>query len=191
MKWRKIAQVLAMLPALLAVSVTAFAAGGEDSPWTGSMLMWRVINTVALLAILIYVMKKPLASFFGERTAQIGKDLEDAREQRAKAEALLQEYKQRLAGMEKELDKMRADLQQSAKAETEKVVATAEKMAASMVESAKMTAEQEVRKAKAALKTEAVELAVEMAEALVREKITQDDRKRIAEDYLVKVGGMK
>ena len=64
-------------------------------------------------------------------------------------------------------------------------------MAESMVEAAKVTAEQEVRKAKAALKAEAVELAVELAEALVREKINEGDHKRLVEEYLDKVGGMK
>ncbi|MBM3302423.1 MAG: ATP synthase F0 subunit B [Deltaproteobacteria bacterium] len=191
MKWRKIALVLLILPAILAVTGTAYGAGAEESPWTLSMLIWRVINTVALIAVLVYFMKKPLASFFAERTSQISKDLEEARDQRARAEALLQEYKQRLAGMEKELEKMRAELQKSSEAERERVVAAAERLAASTVETAKLTAEQEVRKAKAALKAEAVDLAMEMAETLIREKITEDDRKRIAEDYLVKVGGMK
>jgi F-type H+-transporting ATPase subunit b len=60
-----------------------------------------------------------------------------------------------------------------------------------MVESAKVAADQEVRKAKMILKNEAVGLAVELAESLIREKINEDDRKRIVEEYLVKVGGMK
>jgi F-type H+-transporting ATPase subunit b len=191
MKWRKIALMLLILPVILVVSGTAYGAGAEESPWSFSKLFWRVINTVALIAILVYFMKKPLASFFTERTSQISKDLEEARDQRARAEALLQEYKQRLAGMEQELEKMRVELQKSSEAETQRVIANAERLSAAMVETAKLTAEQEVRKAKAALKAEAVDLAMEMAEALIREKITEDDRKRITEEYLVKVGGMK
>jgi len=178
---------------LLFLATNAFAAseGGGSSPWNTWMLTWRVINTIALIGVLVYFLKKPLVNFFSERTAQIQKDLADAKEQREKAEQLIAEYQQKMAGMEKELEKMRAELRKTADSESGKVVANAEKVAAAMIESAKLTAEQEVRKAKIILKNEAVALAVEMAETLVREKIDEDDRKRIVEDYLVKVGGMK
>jgi len=86
---------------------------------------------------------------------------------------------------------MRAELQKAAEAESQKVVANGERMAAAMVEAAQITAEQEVRKAKETLKNEAVTLAIQLAEALIREKINEDDRKRIVDEYLVKVGGMK
>jgi F-type H+-transporting ATPase subunit b len=155
------------------------------------MLIWRVINTVALLALLIYFLKKPLVNFFKERKAKIEKDLADAVEQRRKAEDLIKEYQSKLAGMEQELERMRGELQKAAEGESQKVISNAEKMASTIIESAKIAAEQEVRKAKVALKDEAVTLAVEMAESLIREKISDDDRKRIVEDYLVKVGGMK
>ena len=93
--------------------------------------------------------------------------------------------------MEQELAKMREELQKAGQIESEKVVANAERMASAMVEAAQVTAEQEVRKARVTLKNEAVTLAVELAESLIREKINEDDRKRIVEEYLVKVGGMK
>ena len=58
--------------------------------------------------------------------------------------------------MEKEVEKLRAELQKSADAESAKIEANAEKMSVSMVEAAKLAAEQEVRKARATLKNEAV-----------------------------------
>jgi F-type H+-transporting ATPase subunit b len=190
MKRLKNVLLFLVLP-ILFLATNAFASEGGSSPWNTWMLSWRVINTLALIAVLVYFLKKPLVTFFSERTAQIQKDLDDAREQRERAEQLIGEYQQKLAGMEKELEKMRAELRKTADAESAKVVANAEKVAVAMIESAKLTAEQEVRKAKIALKNEAVTLAVELAEALVQEKINEDDRQRIVEDYLVKVGGMK
>lgn len=189
MKHHKTALMLLVLPVLL-FATDAFASS-EGSPWTTGMLLWRVINTVALLAILVYVLRKPLVSFFSERKAQIQKDLDEAKEQRDQAEAMIKDYQKKLAGMEQELDKMRAELKKSADGESVKVVANAERMAATMVEAAKVAAEQEVRKAKIELKNEAVGLAIELAESLIREKINEDDRKRLVEEYFVKVGGMK
>ena len=192
MKATKVALILFYLCVALSPEIVcAAAAGAEESPWSAWMLFWRVINTVALVGLLIYFARKPLANFFSERKAQISKDLEEAKEQREKAEALLTEYKQKLAGMEKELEKLRAELRKSADAESAKIMANAEKMSVSMVEAAKLAAEQEVRKARATLKNEAVAMAVQMAESLIREKINDADRKKIVEDYLVKVGGIK
>lgn len=184
--------VMALL-GVICVSAAIASGGGhaEESPWTTSKLIWRVINSVALIALLVYFLKQPLVNFFTERTEQISKDLQGAREQREHAEQLIKEYEQKIAGMEKELERMRAELAAVAEAESIKVVANAEQMAAKMVASAKVTAEQEVRKARIVLKNEAVELAVQMAEAMIREKITEDDRRMIVEDYLAKVGGMK
>lgn len=192
MKMKNIAFSL-FLVLIAATSVLAAAGGGhaEESPWTTSMLVWRVINTIALIALLVYFLKKPLVTYFIERKAQIQKDLEDAKEQRIKAEELIQEYKTKIAGMENELDLMRAELKKVADAESTRVVANADRMGADMIEAARLAAEQEVRKAKAALKAEAVQLAVKLAESLVREKINENDRKRLVEEYFVKVGGMK
>lgn len=186
--------VFPILLLLLLCAGTAFASaeGSEGGgSWNSWMLLWRVINTAALIAVLVYFLKKPMANFFSERHAQIQKDLEDAKEQRDRAERTIAEYEKKIGAMEQELDKMRAELQKAADAESQKVVSNADRMAASMVEAAKLAADQEVRKAKIALKNEAVGLAVELAESLIREKINEDDRKRIVEEYLVKVGGMK
>ncbi|MBI4963937.1 MAG: ATP synthase F0 subunit B [Desulfomonile tiedjei] len=192
MKARLTLSLFLVLPLILICASSALAASeAGSSPWTMSMLLWRVVNTVALLALLIYFLKKPLVNFFKERKAKIEQDLAEAVEQRRKAEELIKEYQMKLAGMEQELEKMRGELQKAAEGESQKVIASADKMSVAIIESAKIAAEQEVRKAKVALKDEAVTLAVELAESLIREKISDDDRKKIVEDYLVKVGGMK
>lgn len=194
MDWKKVLGNFSFLVIMLlsAVSIAnASSGGGEESSWTPWLLTWRVINTVALIALLIYFVKKPLVTFFAERKDQIRRDLAEAVEQREAALRLLAEYKEKIAGMEKELDRMRVELRKAAESDSEKVMVNAERMSGAIVESAKMTAEQEVRKARESLRNEAVELAVQMAETMIREKITEKDRKRIVEDYLVKVGGMK
>lgn len=182
---------LCVVPVIMLSATAAMAASEGGSSWTPWLLMWRVINTVALVGLLIYFVKKPLVNFFQERKNSIARELEEAKEKRDEAVRLIEEYKTKMAGMEQELAKMSGELKKAAESDSQKLVATAEKLAAAMMESAKMTAEQEVRKARILLKNEAVELAMTMAEALIKQKINDQDRKRIVEDYLVKVGGMK
>ncbi|MEW6350000.1 MAG: ATP synthase F0 subunit B [Thermodesulfobacteriota bacterium] len=195
MTGRKVVWIFPLL-AIVAYASMAFAAGGgghgeETSAWTTNMLVWRVIDGLVLIVAMVLLLKKPLAEFFSARKTEIRLDLEEAEVQLEKAQKTLREYEVKLAGMATELETMRAEMKKSAEGESTKVVANAERMANAMVETAKLAAEQEVRKAKTSLRNEAVGLAVEMAEALIREKITDDDRKRIVDDYLGKVGGMK
>lgn len=194
MKVRTVAWILLTLVFFL-LAGTAFAAaeahGEAASPWTSWKIFWRIANTVVLIAVLVYFLKKPLITFFLDRTSQIKKDLEDAKLERERAEEKVRDYEQKIAGMEQELEKMRAELRKSAEGEKNKVMANAERMAEGMIEAARVAAEQEVRKAKATLKNESVELAVGLAETLIREKINAEDHKRIVQDYLAKVEGMK
>jgi len=165
--------------------------GDEVGPWTTAKLIWRVINTLALVVLLVYLLKKPLATFFSERTAGIKRDIAEAQEMRLKAEQTIKEYETKIAGMEKELERMREELRKAADAESEKVVANADRMPKGIVDAARLAAEQEVRKAKAELQNEAVKLAVQLAEALIRDKISEQDHKRLVQEYLAKVEGMK
>ncbi len=193
MRSKIVAVFMVVLMVILCVGV-AFAAeghGDEATKWTPKMIMFRIINTLILFAILAYFLKSPLVNFFSERKEKIRRELEDVKEQRNQAEQKLKEYEEKLAGMEKELEKMKESLRQAAEADSSKVMETAEMMAAKIKETAQLTAEQELRKAKTMLQNEAVEMAIEVAESLITDKITDADRKAIVDDYLGKVGGMK
>jgi len=184
--------VTAITVSLLAGSALAASAGAEaEGGWTTGMLVWRVVNTVVLLGVLVHFMRKPLVKFFSERKAQIEIDLEEAEAERKRAESTIKEYERKIGEMEQELERMRAELRKAAEIESEKVVGNAERMAKAMMEAARVAADQEVRKARAALQSEAGKLAVEMAEGLIREKIGDNDQKRIFQDYLARVEGMK
>lgn len=190
--WSAVGAVCVLVLALLVGSALASTHGGEVSQWTmgaTGKFTWRIINSIVLLIVLVYLLKKPLMTYFVERKAQIKKDLAEAQQAKERAEQTIKEYEAKMAGMEQELEKMRQELQKSAAAESEKVIENADRMAAAVVESAKIAAEQEVRKARTILQNEAAELAMNMAEALIREKIKPEDQKRIITDYLAKVGG--
>ncbi len=191
---RKLAWILPILLCCLLVG-SVLAAGGEHgekaSPWDAWMLFWRVVNTAALIVLLGYLLKRPLSKFFSERTTGVQRELEEAKAEREKAEKLIKEYQQKIAGMAKELEKMREELRKAGETESEKLLANAERMSKGIVETARIAAEQEVRKARTQLQNESVDLAVKMAEAIIQQTINTNDHKRIVEDYLAKVEGMK
>jgi F-type H+-transporting ATPase subunit b len=193
MRMRAVAVLLVLVLGLLMAGAAfgAEAHGEAAETWTTKMILFRVVNTLILFAILVYFLKTPLATYFSERSEKIRREIDEVKEQRNQAEIKLKEYEEKIAGMEQELEKMKENLRQAAQADGAKVMESAEEMAAKIKESARLTAEQELRKAKTMLQNEAVEMAMEVAEALITDKITDQDRKAIVEDYLGKVGGMK
>jgi F-type H+-transporting ATPase subunit b len=186
---------LTLVGLLLAAGVAAASGGGHGEggggTWTGTLLAWRVVNTVALIALLVYFVKKPLVDFFKGRTAQIEAELAEAREQRTKAEQTIKEYEAKIAGMAQEIERMKAELAKAAAAEKEKVLANADRMAQGIVEAAKIAAQQEVRKVKMSLRHEAVDLAVAAAEAIIKGKIGPNDHKQMVDDYLARIEALK
>jgi F-type H+-transporting ATPase subunit b len=57
------------------------------------------------------------------------------------------------------------------------------------LEQAKTNIDFEVKHAKAVIKAEAVELAMELAEKKLKDKLTKDEQERLLDDSLVKIGG--
>ncbi len=72
-------------------------------------------------------------------------------------------------------------------AEKKKILENAQIEAERMKQQAQFMADQEVKKAKLMLRKEAVALAANMAEALLKEKITETDHKKLIDEYIEKV----
>ncbi|AJE04602.1 ATP synthase F0 subunit B [Geobacter pickeringii] len=180
--------------ALAGLAALGFASeGGEGAHHvdTGKQLkdfMWRVIDFAALIALLVWALKKAnVKGALGDRTATIEKALRDAETARDAAERKLAEYREKLETANNEVDEIYAAIRREGELEKERIVAEAKSAAEKIREQAAATANQEILKAKAELRDEAARLAVQMAEQAIREKISKDDQDRLVKDYLTKV----
>ncbi len=149
--------------------------------------LWRVLNLAVLLWILIRFAGKPVREFFAGRRESIRKGIEEAREAKAAAEKIYKEYQERLAGLDDELRRIEEKAQLEAEREKARMRQETEELVAKLRQQARQMAEQEVTSAKRRLRDEAARLALEVAEKLVRENVSEDDRKRMVENYLKEV----
>jgi len=151
-------------------------------------LMWRVIDFAALLAIVIWALKKAdvKGSLAGRRDA-IDKALKEATDAKAAAEKKFAEYNQKLAAANKEIEEIYAAIKAEGEAEKSRIIAEAKASAEKIREQAEAAATLEVVKAKAELRAEAAHLAVQIAEQTIKEKIRKDDQDRLVGEYLNKV----
>lgn len=192
---KKILFSLAYITVIILAATSGFAnEGGEGAQHADHAAAqmkdfgWRVLDFAALVAILVWALKKAnVKGSLSDRQAQIEKDLKDAQEARAAAEAKLAEYNNKLAQATKEIDEIHAAIVREGEQEKARIIAEAKKAAVKIAEQAAQSAEQEIVKARAELRAEAARLAVEIATGKLSGAIQKADHDRIVGEYLDKV----
>ncbi len=165
-----------------------WSSGGHEELESPFSLVMRIVNFVLLAALLYYFLNKPVRNFLNRRQRGVREALEEAQRARDEAAAKYAETEQRLAQAQREMDELRRMLLDQGKAEKEKILANAEREAHKIRRQAEIAVEQEAKKAQLLLRKEAVELASQMAEALLRERIGPKDHDRILQEYVETLG---
>lgn len=186
-----VAVVGAVLVGVTALGFASEGAEGAHHVDTGKQLkdfMWRVIDFAALVALLVWALKKAnVSGALADRRAKLEKALKEAEEARAAAEKKFAEYNEKLEKANSEVDAIYAAIRSEGEQEKARIIAEAKAAAAKIQEQAALAANQEVLKAKAELRDEAARLAVQAAEQMLKDSITKEDQDRLVKDYLGKV----
>lgn len=163
------------------------AAGGEEHGFPGKALIFAGINFLIFILILGYFLRKPMKEFFRSRAAVIGKDINESQKLKEEAERKYAEYEQRMKGIEAEMQHLITELKSDGQLERDRLLSTAEEQAEALKNTSERIMAQELRRAKEELKQEAVQLAADMAEDLLKKNITAEDQQRIVKQYIHKV----
>ena len=168
----------------------AFAAGDYhvDSSVYLKDFLYRLLNFSIVVAILYYFLRKPIRAGLSGRREDIEKALAEARRAKEEAEAKFAEYDKKLAAATDEIVAITASIRKEAELEKQKIVDNAREQAAKIEQDAEKAAALEVAKARQALQQEASQLAVSIAEDLLKKNVTKDDDSRLIDEYMQKVG---
>ena len=179
------------LSLIFAFAAVAFGSGGEEGAqvpiWKD--YMWKIINFGILVIILLKFVKKPFQSFLRQRTETIEKTLKEARDAKELAQKALQEVESRFKTKDKEIEEILAASKRAGEVERERIFEESNRLKERIFEQAKVNMEYELKHAKEAIKAEAVELAMELAEKKIKERLTKDEQERLFEESLTKIGG--
>jgi F-type H+-transporting ATPase subunit b len=180
--------VLLSAAPLLAAEVE-HAEEGSGSPLTGPREgLIAAVTTLIIFALLVRVLGKlawgPIASGLKSREDKIRKDIKDAEDARARAEATLKQYNDQLATAE---GKVR-DLMAKASADAEKLATNLRMQAQQESEEIKERANREIdaaRKAAVAdIYAQAAELSTGIAEKILRRNLNADDQRALVNESL-------
>jgi len=191
-RWVKIS--LFVISCLLIVVAVAWGAEGEEAPHgvTHEQLMnllWFTLNFLALVAILYKYGKKPISDMFAARREKILKQYNELLEKKKEAEARYIELQEKLKNLEKEAKEIYENYVQQGIKEKERIIKEAEEQAERIKQQAELYIQQEVEKATAMLREEIAEASVKLAEEILRKNITEEDQKKIFNDFINEIKG--
>lgn len=187
---------LAVVGALLTLSTSAFAASGgggghHDAPhvanWWGMgaeyaetpALGYLAITFAVFVGLLVYFGAKPLKEHLETRADTVEKAIAEATKAKEAALARAREAEAKLAALDGEVKKMKADFEAQGKAEAERIEAAAAEMAKKIAKDTEDMVTAEMDRAREALRAEAAKLALQIAEDRIKKMLTPADDARL------------
>lgn len=176
--------------AFLAFSSSAWASGGghhvEPIPET-SRIIASFVNLAIFFILMIVIMRKPMKNFFSSRAVLVKKDIEESQQLRKEAETKHADYESRLQNIEQEMQNLIEELKNDGELERGNIIKMAEDQAEKLKTTHEKILSNELKKAKESLKEEAVKLASDLAENLLKTQLKPEDQKRLINQYIEKM----
>lgn len=168
----------------------AYSSGAEEAhPSLFKDYLWKVINFGILVILLYKFGKKPLQTFLKQRTELIEKSIKEAQEAKEAAQKALKEIEDRLKMKDEEIEKIISAAQKAGEHERDRIIEQSNMLKEKILEQAKTNIEYELKHAKDEIRAEAVELAMELAEKKLKERLTREEQERLLEESLRSIGG--
>ena len=178
--------------ALLSLGMLASGAAASEGEGGGfihldSSLLIQAVNFGLLLLVLVKFLYRPLLAKMEERSQAIAKSLAEAQAARAEAQREREEHAARIQAAYAEAQAIRTAALSEAAEEQRRLVDAARTEAARLVDSAKSELAQDVRRARQDLRREVGDLAVTVAERLIKRSLRDEDHRRIVEDAIAQL----
>lgn len=155
------------------------------------MEIWRFVNLAIFIAVLTYVLKRPLSEAFKARREGIRRELTRAKEERDAALAKLAEVEKKLEHLGGDVAMLKSEAQKEAAEERERIKRSTEEEIKRLREQSRRELETAGKTARFELRRFAAEKSVQMAEDLLRREMRPEDNARLIKDYVEELGGVK
>lgn len=147
-------------------------------------LIFSVITVLVLILILKHFFFEKVKRFMDERKAQVAEQFQKADEAENQARKQLDKYNEILAGAEKEKRTIIAGAMENAKIQADSVLDEARKEAADIREKSRIQIEREKVAARKEIHNEASELAVQIAEKILENKLDTDAQASVIDEII-------
>jgi len=142
-----------------------------------------IINIVILFFLLRLILWKRVITFLRERTERIDGEMEEAKNQRIEAEAMLSEYNEKFDKIEERGRELMATSQKRANKESEKILADARERTKIMTQEAQAHIAIEKKLALEEAQWEIAELATNMASQILEREVSAADNAHVVDEF--------
>lgn len=181
-KFKKL--VIFLLPIAYCLLPAVVFAAGQEVEYGFKKWLWTIINFAIFALILVVFLRKPLNNYLQQRRELIEKSIREAQEAKELAQKALAEVEERLKLKDKEVEDIISSARISGEREKERLIEEGERLKVKLLEQAKTNIDYEVKRAKEAIKAEAVEAAMELAEEKIKKRLTRDDQEKLLAESL-------
>ena len=157
-------------------------AGGEhEQPKFLGIPAWifKLVNMLLFVGALWYFLAEPIKKAFVDRHERIRSEAEEARARRTKADQLAADIQARLKQIEEDVRSIRERALADGERQKRELIAAAEAEAQKILQAARNEVDNRVKHARRELTEYAGQLASDRAEQLLRESITDEDRRKL------------
>jgi F-type H+-transporting ATPase subunit b len=186
-------RILAIAVLMLVGLASSAAASEGESGFINldKSLIIQAVNFGLLLWVLWKFLYRPLLAKMNERTEAIRKSLDEAQAARAEAQRERESHAAKIQAAHVEAQAIRDAALKEAAEEQRRLVEAARGEAARLVEGAKAELAQDVSRARQELRREVSDLAITVAERLIRRSLRDEDHRRIVEDEITRLQGVR
>ena len=146
-------------------------------------LIPQIVNFSILLALLSWKLIGPFKAFVAQRSESIGAEIRNTSEQLRTAQAQLTEFGAKLTAVDHEIQMMRQEAKSEASRSHERIVNEAKRLSDQVVREANARKNSLVAEMRSRLAAELAEKVILRSEALLRGRLTGDDRVRLRKEF--------
>lgn len=167
----------------------AWAAGGaEHHAPSITEVIFPALNFLIYAFIIVKFALPPVRSFLKNRRDEVVATMAQASAKKAAAQALVDEYKTKLAALDQQVRSLQATLRDEGERDKAKLVDEANAMAAKIKADASVLADQEVKMARQQIREDMAIQAEATARALLQRNLSADDQNRLADEFIQSIG---
>lgn len=152
--------------------------------------LWRFLNLAIFIAIMIYLLKKPLSNAFKAKRETIRAELIKAEQARQAALAQLTATEAKLARLDTEAETIRTRAAQEAVAEKTRITAQTDFEINKLREQANSEIERAGKQIKTELRRFSAEESIRLAEEKIKAEITDEKDARLVKASIQSIGGL-
>lgn len=153
--------------------------------WTA---LFTLGNTIVLFLVLKHFLFKPVMKMIEDRQKEIDTIYADADEAKASAEALQEEYQQKLSVAAETSERIVKEAIIRGQSREEEIIRKANAEASAIMDKAAADIAQEKKKAVNDAKDEISGMAMAIAEKVVGRELTDSDQKKLVDDFIDQLG---